>query len=217
VKINVILADDHAVVRQGIRSIVENMADDIHVSGEAENGRQVLELARKAPADVYILDIAMPDLNGLETAERLLKADRRRKIILLSMHDNRAFLERALQTGVKGYVLKESAIEEILAAIREVKKGGYFISPKISKYVVRGFLEGGPPDRRGGAVSGLTIKEREILQLIAEGFSNKEIAGKLGRSVHTIHVHRNNIMRKLDIHSQAALVRYALKEGISHL
>lgn len=214
-KIRVILADDHAVVRDGIKAVVEKKAPDIAVVGEAGTGQEVLTLARQHPADVYVLDISMPVLNGLETSERLLKKDKKCRIILLSMHDNQAFVEQALRLGVKSYLLKESASEEIVAAIRETHAGNCFLSPKISKYMVQGFLY--KTSASGAGLVSLTPREREILQLISEGHTNKEIASVLGRSVNTVHVHRNSIMQKLDLHNQAELVRYALREGISQL
>jgi DNA-binding NarL/FixJ family response regulator len=215
--ITVFLADDHAVVREGIRAVLEKKANDITVVGEASNGNQALEFAKHNHADVYILDIAMPVLNGMETARRLLKKARKRRVILLSMHDNRTFVEQALETGVSGYVLKESASDEVINAIREVNEGRYYLTPKISKYLVQGFLGKSYKAKTIKKAMKLTPREREVLQLISEGFTNKDIARKLNRSVNTIHIHRNNVMQKLDIHNQADLVRYALKEGISSL
>jgi len=215
--IRIILADDHAVVRDGIRAIVEKRAQDISVIGEAADGREVLRLAKETPADIYILDVAMPELNGLETAERLLRMNRKNRIILLSMYDNRAFVEQAINTGVKSYILKESAADDILHAIREVHEGRHYLSPKVSKYADIGVHGRKKPGIAKFDGRRLTSREREVLQLISEGCCNKEIAVKLNRSVNTIHVHRNNLMQKLDLHSQAELVRYALKEGLSQL
>jgi DNA-binding NarL/FixJ family response regulator len=214
--IEVILADDHDVVRDGIKAIVDRKGDDIKIIGGASNGREVLEMARNNPADVYVLDIAMPILNGIETAERLREMDRKCKIIILSMYDDRTFVEKALRYGIKGYLLKETASEEIIHAIHEVYMDRYYLSPKISNFVVQGFLGKKYSYKQYESVN-LTKREREILQLIAEGFTNKEIAIQLNLALNTVHVHRNNIMQKLDIHKQADLIRYALKEGISHL
>ncbi len=215
--IEVILADDHAVVRDGIKAIVERKGEDITIIGEASNGKEVLELAKSTPADVYVLDIAMPLLNGIETTARLRKMDPQCKIIILSMLDDRTFVEKAFKYGANGYILKETASEEIVHAIREVSTNKYFLSPKISKFVVDGFLGKKYPEDQKKKQFDLTKREREILQLIAEGFTNKEIAKHLDLAFNTVHVHRNNIMKKLNIHKQADLVRYALKEGISHL
>jgi len=214
--IELIIADDHAVVRDGIRAVIEKKAQEIKIIGEASNGKDVLNIARNHPADVYVLDIAMPILNGIETAQRLLKMDPKSKIIILSMHDNRTFVYKAMEAGAKGYILKESAIEEVLEAIRQVYMGRCFLSPKISNFVVQGFL-GKINPKRYERQTALSPREREVLQLISEGLSNKEISTRLNLSLNTVHVHRNNIMRKLDIHRQAELIRHALKEGISQL
>jgi DNA-binding NarL/FixJ family response regulator len=215
--IEVILADDHAIVRDGIKALVARKGEDITVIGEASNGKEVLELAKSNPADVYVIDAAMPILNGIETIERLKKIDKNCKIIILSMHDDRNFVEKALKYGANGYILKESATDEIIHAIREVYADKFFLSPKISRFIVDGFLGKRYTNEHDKEVVDLTKREKEILQLIAEGFTNKEIAVQLKLSLNTVHVHRNNIMKKLDIHRQADLVRYALKEGLSHL
>jgi len=215
--IEVIIADDHAVVRDGIRAILERKASDLKVVGEASNGKEVLELAKTKPADIYLIDISMPMLNGIETTERLLKLDPKSKIIMLSMHDDRVSVEKALKAGARGFIVKVSTSEEIINAIREVYEGRFYLCSQVSKYVVQGFLGKVDPVASLGKATELTPKEREILQLIAEGYSSKEIAKELGVSLNTVHVHRNNIMSKLDIHKQADLIRYAIKEGIAHL
>jgi len=193
------------------------MGWDIEVTGEAANGNEVLKMAKKTPADVYILDISMPVLNGIETANRLIRMDPKSKIIMLSIHDSRIFVEKALKSGARGYLSKESATEDVIQAIREVYLGRYFLSPAISKFVVNGFLDKIHHYKKYKKVVHLTAREKEILQLIAEGFANKEISVKLNLSLNTVHVHRKNIMQKLDIHKQANLVRYAIKEGLSNL
>ena len=206
---NIILADDHAVVRNGIKSVLHEEDLDIKIVGEASNGNEVLEISKKQHIDLYILDVSMPLLNGIETCEKLLNINPKNKIIMLSMYDNRTFVERAIKSGAKGYILKQSVTNEIVLAVNAVLDGGMFISPKVSKYLVDGF------NYRGEKVSNdLTLKEREVLQLTAEGLTEKEIAKKLKVSANTIHVHRTNIMRKLDIHKQTELVHYAIKEGI---
>ncbi|UCC94622.1 MAG: response regulator transcription factor [Candidatus Omnitrophota bacterium] len=215
--IRVIIADDHPVAREGIKAVIERKEKDIEVIGEASNGNGALKMAKNNPADIYILDISMPILNGIETTHRLIKMDPKSKIIILSIHDNRTFVEKVLKCGAKGYVLKENATEELIQAIRQVYSNGFFLSPKISKFIVQGFLGKRHNYAEYKKAVHLTLKEREILQLIAEGFTNKEIARQLKLSLNTAHVHRNNIMRKLDIHRQADLIRYALKEGISQL
>ena len=212
--IKVILADDHAVVRDGVKAVIERKAKDIKIIGEAENGKDVLEMSGNKPADVYVLDISMPLLNGIETTGRLKKLDPENKIIILSMHDGLAYVEKALQAGAEGYILKKGATEEVIYAIREVYKGERYLSPRIAKHVIQGFLENKRDTDQTTPFAKLTRREREILQLIAEGMSTKEIAQKLNISTNTAHVHTNNIMQKLNIHSRTDLVRFALKEGI---
>jgi DNA-binding NarL/FixJ family response regulator len=212
VPIDIILADDHAVVRNGIKSVLEAEDIDVRVIGEASNGTEVLALAEEKQADIYILDISMPYLNGIETAEKLIRKNPKTKVIILSMHDNRTFVERAFRCGVKGYILKQSVTDEIVQAVNEVKKGGVYISPKVSKYLVESL------NTRGGKkIVALTLKEKEVLQLIAEGMTEKEIAKKLKMSPNTVHVHRTNMMKKLHIHKQTELVHYAIKEGICNI
>lgn len=217
--IKVIIADDHSVVRDGMKAVIDRKGKDIEIIGEASNGREVLDMAKKKPADIYILDISMPILNGIEATERLVKMDPNNKVIIFSIHDDRHLVEKALKSGAKGYILKESATEEVIRAIHEVYRGNCFLSPKISKYVIRGFIGGGGRyeyKEKEGFVN-LTRREREILQLIAEGYSNPEIAQQLFLSIYTVRAHRNNIMQKLDIHRQADLIRYAIKEGITQI
>ncbi len=212
--IKVILADDHAVVRDGVKAVIERKGKDIKIIGEAENGKDVLEMAKHKPADVYVLDISMPHLNGIETTDRLKKIDPGNKIIILSMHDGQAYVEKVLQAGAEGYILKKGATEEVIHAIREVYKGERYLSPGIAKYVIQGFLENKRDTDQTTPFAKLTRREREILQIIAEGLSTKQIAQKLDISSNTAHVHTNNIMQKLNIHSRTDLVRFALREGI---
>lgn len=212
-----IIGDDHNIVREGIKEVIERKAKDIKVIGEASNGNEILNLAKTKPADVYIIDITMPILNGIETTDRLVRMNPKSKIIILSMHNSRSLIEKAFKYGAKGYILKESGVEEVIHAIREVYMNRFFLSSKISKFMVHSFL-GKKHSSKADKISGqLTRREREILQLIGEGFCDKEIATKLNVSLHTAHAHRKSIMRKLDIHKQAELIRYALKEGICKL
>ncbi len=215
--IEVIIVDDHAIVRDGIKSVLTRVGKDIKVIGEASNGKEVLDLAKHNPADVYILDISMPFLNGIEMVARIRKMDMKCKVIILSMHDDRLSVEKALKSGAKGYILKGNASDEIVDAVHEVYGGKSFLSPKIATFVVQEYLgRNNDYECREKHVT-LTDKEREVLQLVAEGLSSKEIAGQLNIAFNTVHVHRNNIMQKLNIHKQAELIRYALKEGITHL
>jgi DNA-binding NarL/FixJ family response regulator len=216
VSIRVVLADDHPVVRDGLRAAIEKRSEDIKIVGEAANGPEVLKLAEKEQIDVYILDISMPLLNGIETAIRLIKMDKNSKIIILSIHDSRVFVHKALTSGAKGYIVKESVTEEVIYAIKQVNKGRYFLSPSVSKFMTAEFLTNKSCFNQDRMIR-LTLREREVLQLIAEGLTDKEIAKKLIISLHTAHVHRKNIMQKLDIHRNANLVRYAIKEGMVKL
>ena len=215
--IKVLLADDHPVVRDGLRYIIDNKGEDIKIIGEASDGNEVLEFAKKNLVDVYVLDISMPILNGIEATNSLIKMDSRSKIIILSIHDSRVFVEKAMKSGARGYVLKESATEEVIHAIHEVYRGRFFLSPAISKFIVDGFLGKTQDYSSNKKAVDLTKREREILQLIGEGLTDKEISMKLNLSLYTVHVHRKNIMNKLDIHKQAGLIRYAIREGISKL
>ena len=218
--IRVFLVDDHPVTREGLRSAIEARSSDIQVVGEAADGLAALETVGKIGVDVYIMDVSMPVLNGIETTQRLIKKDPRSKVIILSVHDSRAIVEKAFLSGAHGYLLKESATDEVIQAIHEVSKGRYYVSPAISGFLVHGFLGGQSKTHGRDALqthAALTPREREILQLIAEGMTVKEIASKLGLRLNTALVHRKNIMQKLDLHKQADLVRYAIKEGISKL
>jgi len=212
----IVLADDHDIVRQGVRSVLEGLGNGLQVVAEFANGKELVAYANKNKnIDVFIVDIAMPLLNGVEATAQIVKNNPKAKVIILSMYDDRVSVERSLKAGAKGFVVKVLAADELLDAISEVSKGQFYLSKSVSKYVVQGYLDKTAPRRR--EVSRLTHKEREILQLIAEGHSSKQIAKELNLSLNTIHVHRNNIMKKLDIHKQAELVRYALKEGIAKL
>jgi DNA-binding NarL/FixJ family response regulator len=212
--IKIILVDDHDVVRAGIRAIVDKLGRGISIIGEASHGRELLALEEKKKADVFIIDIAMPEINGIETVEKLLKSHPNSKIIVLSMYNDRNLVERAFKCGVKGYVLKENATEEIVRAIREVHGGRYYLSPGISGFVVEGFISRGSKDGPDGGGNRLTDRQKEVLRLICEGHTEKEIARRLGLSTYTIHAHKANIMGLLGVHTKAGLIRYAIKEGI---
>jgi len=212
--INVMLVDDHPIVLQGIESVL-SLEEDIKVVAKAANGREAVSLVVKHNLDVVVMDISLPGLNGLEATQKILKQNKHIKVLILSMHENRVFIEKALSYGAKGYVLKESASEEIIQAIREVYNGRYFLSAKISSFVINDFIVQKHKTLKLRSISILTNREREILQLIVEGMSNKKIAQSLNISLKTALVHRNNIMHKLDMHNEAQLVRFALAEGIS--
>ncbi|MDR1123620.1 MAG: response regulator transcription factor [Elusimicrobiota bacterium] len=212
--IKIAMADDHIMVRNGIRAVLESKDKDIQVVAEVSNGKELLEFAKNNDADIYLMDISMPILNGIEATQKLIRMKPESKVIMLSMHDDRVSVEKAIKAGAKGFVVKVSDVDTIIKAIEEVISDRFFLCSKVSRYLVEGFLNKTSTKRPKGV---LTPKEREVLQLIAEGYSSKKIAEEFGLSLNTVHVHRNNIMRKLKIHKQAELIRYAIKEGIAHI
>ncbi len=216
--IRLVIADDHPVVRDGLRLTVERSGENIVVVGEAADGREVLQLAESRPADVFILDIIMPNLNGIETARALLQRFPSVKVIMLSLHDTKAMVEAALAAGARGYLTKEMATRNVVDAVKEVHAGRYYLCPKIAQFVVEAGRQGPTGLRkRGAAPVALTGQERKVLQLVAEGHSTKDIAALLALSVNTIHAHRTNLMAKLNLHKQSELARYAIKSGIAKL
>ena len=211
----IVLADDHAIVRTGVRTVVERLGKNMAISAELSNGKELVEYAKKHPDEIYVVDIAMPVMNGIEAVEQIVKHNPEAKVVMLSMYDDRMSVEKSLKAGAKGFIVKVSAADEIVSAIEEICAGRFYLCNKVSKYIVQGFLGKSSPrqkDRRG-----LTPKEKEVLQLSAEGYSSKQIAKSFNLSLNTIHVHRNNIMKKLGIHKQTELVRFAIKEGIAQL
>jgi DNA-binding NarL/FixJ family response regulator len=206
-----LLADDHALVRAGLRSLLEKMTG-VEVVAEASDGREALELIKKKLPNLVLMDIAMPGLNGLEALARTTKEFTAMKVIILSMHANEEYALQALRAGACGYLLKDGAVAELELALRVVARGETYLSPRISKRVIDGYLERlGNQSAPGGL---LTARQREILQLIAEGQSTKEIAFLLGVSVKTVEAHRAQLMLRLGIHDVAGLVRYAMRVGL---
>jgi DNA-binding NarL/FixJ family response regulator len=203
----VLIADDHPLIRQGLRSLLEKHW--FTVVGEAVDGREATQLAQELEPDVAVLDLAMPLLNGLDAAREIIRASRRTKTILVTVHTADQYILEALQAGVRGYVLKSQATADLVQAVHEVMRGGRYLSPGISEAVVQAYL--GKTDLPSDP---LTSREREVLHLIAEGKKTKEIAGLLGVSVKTIESHRTRLMEKLDIRQTAGLVRYAIRRGL---
>lgn len=214
-KRKIVLADDHAIVCNGVKAVLEKLGKNMEIVAEISNGKDLVDYAQKHGADVYVVDISMPVLNGIEAVERIVRRNPDAKVVMLSMYDDRVSVEKSLKAGAKGFIVKVSTADEIVDAIEEVAAGRFYLCSKVSKYIVQGFL--GKSSSRKRDVTGLTPKEKEVLQLIAEGYSSKQIAKSFNLSLNTIHVHRNNIMKKLGIHKQAELVRYAIKEGIAQL
>ena len=213
-KTRVLLADDHTIVRQGLRSILEQERD-IEVVGEAADGREAIRKAAILAPDIVVMDITMPHMNGIEAAARISKDTPQAKIVALSMHSGEEYIYSLLKAGARGYVPKDSAPSDLVEAIRAVDKGGTYLHPDVSVKVVSEYLKRPDPRARGGDPDVLTPREREVLQLIAEGNTNKEIALALGLSVKTIEAHRTRIMEKLKIHNVAGLTRYAISRGIT--
>jgi DNA-binding NarL/FixJ family response regulator len=212
-KIAVLLVDDHTVVRQGLRALLSS-EEDIEVIGEAENGRQAVMLARKTPPDVVVMDVAMPLLNGLEATRQILKLVPAPKVLVLTSYGDDECVEQMMQAGAAGYLIKQTAANDLLKAIREVQRGNAFFSPAIAKRLrdqCRDAFTNGRVTKKPGE---LTTREAEVLQLIAEGFSNKQIAGELSISIKTVEKHRQQVMNKLNIHDVAGLTRYAISKGM---
>jgi DNA-binding NarL/FixJ family response regulator len=210
----VLVADDHAIVRQGLRAILD-AESHIEVVGEAADGREAVRKALTLVPDVVIMDVSMPRMNGLEATARIVKESPSIKVVALTMHSSEEYVYSLLKAGAKGYLLKESVSSDLVDAIRAVTGGGTYLHPAISTKVVDGFLKRPTAKSRAGTLEILTPREREILQLIAEGHTNKEIAALLVLSVKTIENHRTRIMDKLEIHNVAGLTRYAIGHGIS--
>jgi len=214
-RITVLLADDHAVVREGLRVLLE-AEGDLEVVGEAQTGREAVQLTRKLLPAVVVMDIAMPLLNGLEAARQILAELPATKVLILSAHGDDAYVERVNEIGASGYLIKQTSALVLSKAIREAYKGNTFFDPSITKRL-RGREQHRLPGRVGGARrqgGGLTSREVEILQLIAEGKANKQTAAELGISIKTVEKHRQRLMSKLDIHDTAGLTRYAIATGI---
>ncbi len=216
--ITVLVADDHTLVRRGLVSIL-SLADGISVVGEAADGMAAVERALELDPDVVLMDISMPLLNGLEATRKIKKSAPHVKVLVLSAHDNEEFIMQTIRTGANGYMLKNSSAEDLFTAIRSVHNGHAFFSPSVSQVLLESYLKASDapeehPDGAGAVESPLTSREREILQLVAEGKTHQQIGNILHISVRTVDTHCNNIMKKLDIHDSAGLATYAIKNGI---
>ncbi len=205
--LRILLADDHVIVRQGLRVLLERAG--FEVVAEADNGQQAIELAGKLHPDIAVLDVAMPILNGIDATRGIRKVSERTEVILLTMYTQERFVRESLRAGVRGYVIKTTIAEELLEAIRTVRKGNPYLTAEVAKVMVEGYLAGG--DRQEPC---LGDRERQVLQLVAEGKTTKEIADMLQITVKTAESHRAHLMDKLQIHDTAGLVRYAIREGL---
>jgi two-component system response regulator NreC len=213
--IRILLADDHRILREGLRSLLEKQAD-MEVAGEAENGREAIRLAGELSPDVAIVDISMPDLNGIEATRQIVSGHPRTRVIALSVHSHRRFVRGMLGAGASGYLLKDCAVGELIGAVRTVVASGTYLSPAIAGVVAEGFVGRSPSEPRS-AFSVLSEREREVLQLLAEGSNPKGVALRLGISASTVGVHRKNIMDKLGIDNLPELTKYAIREGLTSL
>ena len=211
-EIRILLADDHAVIRSGLRLVLER-EPGFRVVAEAADGKDAIRLAAEHTPDVAVLDVAMPNLNGIEAARQITAAERT-SVIMLSMHSDEGYVLRALNVGARGYLLKESPEEDLIAAVKAVHAGKAYFSPAISRVLVDDYVR--QMRKRGleDSYEVLTAREREILQLLAEGKSNKDVAGRLGLSTYTVETHRGNLMEKLNLHSMPELILYAVRKGI---
>jgi two-component system, NarL family, response regulator NreC len=212
-KIRILLADDHTVVRKGLRLLLEN-EPGFEVVADAATGREAVSLAEQYEPDVVVMDIAMPILNGIEAARQIGGRLHRSAIVFLSMHSDESYVLRALKAGARAYLLKDSAEQDLINAIRAVTEGKSFFSPGISKMLVEDYMRQMQRRRVDDSYDLLTTREREILQLLAEGKNNKEVAAFLNLSLYTVETHRSNIFQKLNLHSGAELILYAIRKGV---
>jgi len=213
--IRILIADDHKIIVDGLRSLLENNSA-FKVIGQASDGLSAVRLAAEIAPDLVIMDISLPGLNGIDATRRILEANPRTKVIALSMHKDGRYIAEALKSGASGYLLKESAFDELTAAIRTVMKGRAYLSASITDLVIKDYIRH-LERTASGVFAILTPREREVLQSLSEGLSTKEIAARLGVSVKTVETYRAQIMEKLDIHSVAELTKYAIREGITSL
>jgi DNA-binding NarL/FixJ family response regulator len=211
-KIKILLVDDHVVVRQGLKALFAD-EPDVEVVGEADNGREALECLAELKVDLALMDISMPGLNGIEATRQIRQYHPEVKVVVLSMHANEEYVFQVLQAGASGYVLKQSDSLEVLTAIRAAISGGSYLSPPISRTVIDDYVRRAEARGEGEDLEILTSREREVLQLLAEGRSNKEIGRELNISVKTVETHRSNMMNKLQMSSKTELVKYAIRKG----
>jgi DNA-binding NarL/FixJ family response regulator len=213
-RIRVLIADDHAILREGLRALLK-LADDIEVVGEAADGHAAVERSAALAPDVIIMDVNMPGLGGMEATLEIRRAQPEVKILVLTQYEDREYVRRFLQAGVSGYILKRSAGAELASAIRAAHRGGLVLDPEIAKEALREPVPaGGQPTGTASPYDALTDREKQVLKLVAEGHSNKEVAELLGISVKTAMSHREHLMEKLDLHSRTELIKFALREGV---
>jgi two-component system, NarL family, response regulator NreC len=212
-KIRILVADDHGIVRKGLRFLLDRQPD-MEVVGEASEGREVVRLSGELKPNVIIMDVAMPQLNGIDAAAQIIKADPSIRIVMLSMHADESYLVRALSAGAKGYLLKDSAEVDLVRAVQVVSQGRPFFSPRIAQSLLEDYVRALQQRQLQDSYTLLTDREREVLQLLAEGKSNKEVATILDLSTYTVETHRTNFMHKLNLHNTAEIVLYAVRKKI---
>ena len=213
--IKIVLADDHTIVRQGLRSILEQQAG-INVVAEAANGREAVRLTEQLKPDVVVMDFGMPDLNGLEATRQIMQRVPDTRVLILTRHADQEYVKSILKAGASGYLVKKSAVEELVIAIQAVQRGDSYLDPSISTSIIKEYLDPIAGESKTLEIK-LTSRQYEVLQLIAEGHPNREIASRLNISVKTVENHRANIMKSLDLHSTADLIQYAIRKGIISL
>jgi two-component system, NarL family, response regulator NreC len=209
--IRVFICDDHALFRDGLKAILRDEAE-LEIVGEAKDGRDGVEAALRIRPDVVLMDVEMPELNGFEATSRITTADRSIKVLILTMYQEEEVIARCLDAGASGYVLKDASASQLMQAIKTVHRGGKYLSPAALQQVMTHYVEGG--ERTGTRYDTLSAREREVFKLLADGLTVKEIASRLGLSVKTVDVHKYNLMRKLDIHDRAGLIKYAIQKKL---
>jgi len=212
-KHTIVIADDHTLFRKGLRALL-SIHEDLHILGEAENGQEALRAVAKHKPDLLLMDLSMPKMGGLEAIKEVKRQDPGTKILVLTIHGTEEFVLEALNAGASGYILKDATHDELVLAIRSVLREKRYLSPDISAKVIEGYIDGRKAVKSGSTWDSLTLREREVLKLIAEGRKNKEIAEILVISAKTVAKHRANLMNKLDLHSASALTAYAMERGL---
>jgi DNA-binding NarL/FixJ family response regulator len=214
-QISIVLADDHRILRSGLRNLFDQQKD-MKIVGEADDGRKAVEMVRELSPNVVVMDITMPELNGVEATRQISNDSPGSRVIALSAHSDHRFVSEALKAGAAGYLPKAAPFEELASAVRAVAAGKVYLSPRVANAVIEDYVRGGSPDK-STAFTSLSPREREVLQLIAEGLATKEVARRLHVSVKTIETHRARIMEKLNLDSVAELTKYAIREGLTSL
>jgi two-component system, NarL family, response regulator NreC len=210
-KIRIVICDDHTLFVEGIKAILRN-EQSLEVVGEARNGRQAVEVVKQQKPDIVLMDVSMPDMNGFEAVRRLHEFDADVKVLMLTMHDEEELVARCLEAGADGYIIKDAPASQLLYAIETVHKGERYLSPNVLKKVVEGYVKNS--NRPQTSYDRLTAREREVLKLLAEGLTVKEIAVHLNLSVKTVEVHKHNLMKKIDVHDRTELIKYAIQKKL---